>query len=202
MLLLTILLPLLAGTLLTGWSGACPSTSHRGRTAWLAGAVTAASFALLLLQAPAVMDGEVLYAFTPWVPEIGLHLGFRLNGLSLLFALLITGIGLLIILYAHFYLGQDDPVGKFYSTLMLFIAAMLGIALSDNLLLLLIVFWELTSLSSFLLVGYWNHKTDARAGARTANRECQANVRAKPTAGTILQFFEYLLAFRPRVSFR
>jgi len=167
MLLLTILLPLLAGTLLTGWSGACPSTGYRGRTAWLAAAVTAASLALLLMQTPAIMRGEVLYAFTPWVPEIGLNLGFRLDGLSLMFALLITGIGLLIILYAHFYLGQDDPVGKFYSTLMLFMAAMLGIALSDNLL-LLIVFWELTSLSSFLLVGYWQHRADARAGARMA----------------------------------
>ena len=167
MLLLIILLPLLAGTLLTGWSGARPSTDYRGRTAWLAGAVTAASLALLLLQTPAIMGGRELYAFTPWVPEIGLNLGFRLDGLSLLFALLITGIGLLIILYAHFYLGKDDPVGKFYSTLMLFMAAMLGIALSDNLL-LLIVFWELTSLSSFLLIGYWQHRADSRAGARMA----------------------------------
>jgi len=164
---LIILLPLLAGTLLTGWSGAYPSIGHRGRTASLAAAVTAASLALLLMQTPAIMGGEVLYAFTPWVPEIGLNLGFRLDGLSLLFALLITGIGLLIILYAHFYLGQDDPVGKFYSTLMLFMAAMLGIALSDNLL-LLIVFWELTSLSSFLLIGYWQHRADSRAGARMA----------------------------------
>ncbi|MDO8720501.1 MAG: monovalent cation/H+ antiporter subunit A, partial [Polaromonas sp.] len=91
----------------------------------------------------------------------------RLDGLALMFALLITGIGLLIIVYAHFYLGKSDPVGKFFSTLMLFMAAMLGIALSDNLL-LLIVFWELTSLSSFLLVGFWQHRADARDGARMA----------------------------------
>ncbi len=167
MLLLIILLPLLGGTLITGWSGVHPSAGYRGRTAWLAAAVTGASLALLLIQAPAVMGGEVLYEFFPWVPEIGLNLGMRLDGLSLMFALLITGIGLLIILYAHFYLGKDDPVGKFYSTLMLFMASMLGIALSDNLL-LLIVFWELTSLSSFLLVGYWKHRADAREGARMA----------------------------------
>ncbi|MBU0590351.1 MAG: monovalent cation/H+ antiporter subunit A [Gammaproteobacteria bacterium] len=167
MLLLIILLPLLAGTVLTGWSGAWPSASYRARTAWLAAAVTASSFALLLQRAPAVMRGDVQRAFLPWVPEIGLNLGLRLDGLSLMFALLITGIGLLIILYAHFYLGKDDPVGKFFSTLMLFMAAMLGIALSDNLL-LLIVFWELTSISSFLLVGYWNHREDARSGARMA----------------------------------
>ena len=167
MLLLIIFLPLLAGTLLTGWSGAKLSKNHRGRTAWLAAAVTAASLALLMVRAPAVMRGKVIHDFIPWVPEIGLNLGLRLDGLSLMFALLITGIGLLIILYAHFYLGKDDPVGKFYSTLMLFMAAMLGIALSDNLL-LLIVFWELTSISSFLLVGYWQHRADARDGARMA----------------------------------
>ena len=167
MLYLIILLPLLAGTLLTGWSGTRPDAQGGSRTAWLAATVTAAAFALLLIQAPSVFDGRVLLSHTPWVPEIGLNLGLRLDGLALMFALLITGIGLLIVLYAHNYLGADDPVGKFYSTLMLFMAAMLGIVLSDNLL-LLIVFWELTSISSFLLVGYWQHKPEARAGARMA----------------------------------
>ena len=167
MLLLIILLPMLAGTLVTGWAGAQQTAGHRGRTAWLAAAITVSCLALLLWQTPSVMRGEVRHDFIAWVPEIGLNLGLRLDGLSLMFALLITGIGLLIILYAHFYLGKDDPVGKFYSTLMLFMAAMLGIALSDNLL-LLIVFWELTSISSFLLVGYWQHRADAREGARMA----------------------------------
>ena len=167
MLLLIVLLPLLAGTVLTGWSGAQRGPGHRERTAWLAAAVTVSALGLLLAQAPAVFGGEVLRSFWPWVPEIGLNLGLRLDGLSLLFALMITGIGLLIILYAHFYLGKDDPAGKFFSTLMLFMAAMLGIVLSDNLL-LMIVFWELTSISSFLLVGYWSHRADARAGARMA----------------------------------
>ena len=167
MLLTIILLPLLAGTLLTGWSGALPSAHFRRRTAWLAAAVTLASFGLLLMQAPAVMDGAAVQSFATWVPEIGLNVGLRLDGLSLMFALLITGMGLLIILYADSYLGKDDPVGKFFSTLMLFMAAMLGIVLSDNLLLLM-VFWELTSISSFLLVGYWKHRADARAGARMA----------------------------------
>ena len=165
MLLLIILLPLLAGTLLTAWSGYHRTPGHRSRTAWLAAAVTASSLGLLLSQAPSILAGGVAQSFMPWVPEIGLNLGFKLDALSLMFGLLITGIGLLIILYAHSYLGQDDPVGKFFSTMMLFMAAMLGIVLSDNLL-LLVVFWELTSLSSFLLIGYWNHRSDARAGAR------------------------------------
>lgn len=169
MLSLIILLPLLVGTGLTGWSGsgALRSAGERRRTAWLAAAITSASLALLLAQTPAVMAGGALRSFTPWVPEIGLNLSFQLDALALMFGLMITGIALLIILYAHHYLGAKDSTGKFYSTLMLFMAAMLGIVLSDNLL-LLIVFWELTSISSFLLVGYWQHRPDARAGARMA----------------------------------
>jgi multicomponent K+:H+ antiporter subunit A len=166
-LLTIILLPLLAGTLLTGWSGVLPSANFRRRTAGRAAAVTLSSIGLLLMQAPAVMGGAAVQSFASWVPEIGLNVGLRLDGLSLMFTLLITGMGLLIIMYADSYLGQDDPVGKFFSTLMLFMAAMLGIVLSDNLLLLM-VFWELTSISSFLLVGYWKHRADARTGARMA----------------------------------
>lgn len=167
MLLIIILLPLLAGTLLTAWSGSRGAAGHRGRTALVAAAVAATSLGLLLSQAPGVLAGQSLQTFATWVPEIGLNLGLRLDALSWMFAVLITGMGLLIILYANSYLDKSDPVGKFFSTLMLFMAAMLGIVLSDNVL-LLIVFWELTSISSFLLVGYWNHRADARDGARMA----------------------------------
>ncbi|MDP3246938.1 MAG: proton-conducting transporter membrane subunit, partial [Polaromonas sp.] len=169
MLLLIIFLPLLVGTVLTAWSGSAaqPSSSQRSRTAWLAAGVTAASFILLLAHAPAILGGQAQTSFTAWVPEIGLNLGLRLDGLSLMFALLITGIGLLIVIYAHFYLAASDPAGKFYTLLMLFMAAMLGVVMSDNIM-LLVVFWELTSVSSFLLVGYWGHKEEARAGARMA----------------------------------
>jgi multicomponent K+:H+ antiporter subunit A len=164
---LIVLLPLVAGTTLCGWAGRSPSRARRALTAWLAAAVTAAALALLLTQAPAVFAGQTLLTQAEWVPQIGLNANFRLDGLALMFALLITGIGLLIILYAAWYLHADDPAGKFYAQLMLFMAAMLGIALSDNLL-LLVVFWELTSISSFLLVGYWGHRAEARAGARMA----------------------------------
>jgi multicomponent K+:H+ antiporter subunit A len=160
-----VLLPLLLGTILCAWAGGFKPTPQA--PAWVAGLITAIAFGLLLSAAPAVLQGQVLLSHADWVPAIGLNLGLRLDGLSLLFAGLITGIGLLIILYAAFYLGKDDPKGKFYSQLMLFMAAMLGIALSDNLL-LLVVFWELTSISSFLLVGYWGHKEEARQGARMA----------------------------------
>ncbi|MFP8835587.1 monovalent cation/H+ antiporter subunit A [Hydrogenophaga sp. XSHU_21] len=163
MLLITILLPLLLGTLATLWLG----RKSRSLTAAAAFGVTLASLATLLSQAPAVMRGEVVLNRWNWVPELGLNLTFRLDGLSLMFAGLILFIGLLIVTYAHWYLAAKDSAAKFYSEMMLFMAAMLGVVLSDNLL-LLVVFWELTSLSSFLLVGYWSHRADARAGARQA----------------------------------
>ncbi|WP_424976693.1 monovalent cation/H+ antiporter subunit A, partial [Dinoroseobacter sp. S124A] len=128
---------------------------------------TALAFLMLLSLAPQVLDGQVIQAEVPWLPQLGLSASFFLDGLGLLFALMITGVGLLIILYARFYLSGDDPMGQFYTYLLLFQGAMLGIVLSDNILLLLI-FWELTSLSSFLLIGYWKHLPEGRQGARMA----------------------------------
>jgi NADH:ubiquinone oxidoreductase subunit 5 (subunit L)/multisubunit Na+/H+ antiporter MnhA subunit len=92
---------------------------------------------------------------------------FPLDGLSVLFATLILGIGLLVILYARYYLSAADPAGRFYAYLLLFMASMVGVVLANNLLLLWF-FWELTSISSFLLIGYWHHRSDARKGARMA----------------------------------
>ncbi|MDZ4130027.1 MAG: proton-conducting transporter membrane subunit, partial [Hydrogenophaga sp.] len=163
MLLIIVLLPLLLGTLATLWLG----SKSRLLTALAAGLVTLASLLILVSHAPTVMAGGVVMNSWQWVPEIGLNLVFKLDGLSMMFAGLILFIGLLIVIYAHFYLSPKDSVAKFYSEMMLFMAAMLGVVLSDNLL-LLVVFWELTSLSSFFLVGFWSHRADARAGARQA----------------------------------
>ncbi|MBD3763163.1 MAG: monovalent cation/H+ antiporter subunit A [Rhodobacterales bacterium] len=140
-----------------------------GRTpcALTTAAFTALALLGLILHAPAVIAGQVITARIEWLPQLGLAASFRLDGLGLLFAGLILGIGLLIILYARFYLSSRDPMGVFYSYLMLFQGAMVGIVLSDNILLLL-VFWELTSLSSFLLIGYWKHLPEGRQGARMA----------------------------------
>lgn len=142
---------------------------RRGRTlcAIATGAVTLTTLALLLTHLPAVLDGNIVQTRIDWLPALGLNANFMLDGLGLLFALLILGIGLLIILYARFYLAASDPMGRFYSFLLLFQGAMLGIVLSDNILLLL-VFWELTSLTSFLLIGYWSHLPEGRQGARMA----------------------------------
>ncbi|MGP1356258.1 monovalent cation/H+ antiporter subunit A [Roseicyclus sp.] len=128
---------------------------------------TALALVMLLILAPQVMRGEVIQAEIEWLPQLGLSASFFLDGLGLLFAGMILGVGLLITLYARFYLSGADPMGQFYTYLLLFQGAMLGIVLSDNILLLL-VFWELTSLSSFLLIGYWKHLPEGRQGARMA----------------------------------
>ena len=139
----------------------------RNACAIAAGSVTLLALALLLGHAPAVLDGQILWYGFDWMPLLGLNVHFFLDGLSLLFAGLILGIGLLIIIYARFYLSKEDPMGNFYTYLLLFQGAMVGIVLSDNVLLMLI-FWELTSLSSFLLIGFWSHLPQGRQGARMA----------------------------------
>jgi len=129
--------------------------------------VTLAAFIGLLTNLPAVLAGEVVTTGVNWLPSLGLNVNLMLDGLGFFFALLILGIGLLIITYARFYLAREDNMGEFFTYLLLFQGAMVGIVLSDNILLLLI-FWELTSLSSFLLIGYWKHLPEGRQGARMA----------------------------------
>ena len=158
-----VLWPLLAGVGLAWWLG---QRSRLG-AALGAGLAVLASLTVLWGHVPAVWAGESVLQSWAWVPSIGLNVSLRLDGLSLLFSGLVLVIGLLVVVYAHHYLGPDDSPAQFYALLMLFMAAMLGVVLSDNLL-LLVVFWELTSLSSFLLVGFWGHRADARAGARQA----------------------------------
>jgi multicomponent K+:H+ antiporter subunit A len=153
--LLGVVLPLLAGE------------RNRNVCALAAAFAPALSLALLIHHLPAVVDGQVLFFHQPWLSGIGLDLSLRLDGLGMMFGLLITGIGLLVILYARYYLSENDSLGRLYALLQLFMMPMLGIVLSDNIL-LLVVFWELTSLSSFLLIGYWSADTDARKGARMA----------------------------------
>ncbi|MGZ9811587.1 monovalent cation/H+ antiporter subunit A [Pseudoroseicyclus sp. H15] len=128
---------------------------------------TALALLMLLTLAPQVFDGVVIQKSFAWFPALGLRASFMLDGLGLMFAMMILGVGLLITLYARFYLSNEDPAGQFFTYLLLFQGAMLGIVLSDNILMLLI-FWELTSLTSFLLIGYWTHLPEGRQGARMA----------------------------------
>ncbi|MBY4596728.1 monovalent cation/H+ antiporter subunit A [bacterium BD-1] len=142
--------------------------SRRRRTAaWLAGLAPLLGLALLALMTPAVLSGEGVRSLVPWVPGLGLDVSLRLDGLAWMFAGLVLGIGALIVLYARYYLSEADSMPRFLSFLLLFMGAMLGMVVAGNLL-LLAVFWELTSISSFLLIGFWSHRRDARDGARMA----------------------------------
>lgn len=161
-LLALALLPWIAAAVV----GCLRADSRRG-VAWAAGLAALGVAALALQLAPPVFAGQVVAWSVPWLPALGIDFGLRMDGLAWLFALLIGGIGALVVLYAAFYLDAEDPARRFYVFLLLFMGAMLGVVLADNLL-LLVVFWELTSLSSFLLIGYWHKKDEAREGARMA----------------------------------
>jgi multicomponent K+:H+ antiporter subunit A len=159
------------GALVLGLYGA-----HSGQTdeaarlrsaGWLAGLFTAIAAIALGSLAPSILDGQVHRAGVAWLPVFGVQFGLRLDGLALIFAGLILGIGLLVVLYARYYLSPRDRTVWFYVLLLAFMGAMLGVALADNLILLAMA-WELTSLTSFLLIGFWNQRRDARQGARMA----------------------------------
>ncbi|MBS3805436.1 MAG: monovalent cation/H+ antiporter subunit A [Oleiphilaceae bacterium] len=157
---LVIFLPLLGALL--------PALNRNATTrvlALLAALPVSISFLILLYWAPAIMDGHTLVRELSWAPSLGLSFALRLDGLGLLFALLITGVGGLILLYARHYFEGKVAAARFYTLILLFMAAMLGIVLSENLLVML-VFWELTSLVSFLLIGFTGDKSGARRGAR------------------------------------
>jgi multicomponent Na+:H+ antiporter subunit A len=136
------------------------------RTAAVLALVPAAIFIGLLLRLGEVTAGAVVVESWPWVPALNVALGFRLDGLSLLFALLVSGVGIVVLTYAGTYLEPDRLV-RFLVVILLFMGSMLGLVLADDLL-LLFVFWELTSITSYLLVGYDHERPEARSAALQA----------------------------------
>jgi multicomponent Na+:H+ antiporter subunit A len=135
------------------------------RAAFVLALVPAALFAWAMSDLGAAYPGRV--ETTAWVPGLSIGLSFHLDGLSLLFTLLITGIGTLVVLYAGGYLHGHAQLGRFFAILFAFMGAMLGVVLSDNVI-TLFVFWELTSLTSYLLVGFDASKATARRSALQA----------------------------------
>lgn len=127
----------------------------------------AIGLAYIITLIPTVLAGEVVIEYLEWIPSIGLTLSMRLDGLSLLFSILILGIGLLIIFYAKYYLSDKEAVGRFFSYLILFMTAMFSIVVSNNVLQMWMA-WEVTSISSFLLISFWSEKSGSRKGARMA----------------------------------
>jgi multicomponent K+:H+ antiporter subunit A len=161
-LLLLLLLPFLAVP-------AVLSAQALGRraAALVAGAAMLGGLALLLGLAPSVFAGQTLLFLLDWLPDWGLNLNLRLDGLGFLFALLVYGIGALIILYAYYYMPGDDRLGRFLGTLLAFAGGMLGVVLAENILFLLLA-WEVTSLTSFLLIAYKHRYAESRLAARLA----------------------------------
>ncbi|MGO1816622.1 MAG: proton-conducting transporter transmembrane domain-containing protein [Sphingobacterium sp.] len=129
--------------------------------------IPTALFAYYLSYVPSVSEGLVFFQQTDWVPSLGVNFNFQLDGLGLLFSLLITGIGAGIFFYARAYLKGHPYFDRFFGYLLFFMSAMLGLVLSDNIF-LLFIFWELTSISSFFLIGFNNDQEASRKSALTA----------------------------------
>ncbi|QTN94891.1 Na+/H+ antiporter subunit A [Bacillus sp. LJBV19] len=134
-------------------------------TGWFVLIVPVVLFVYFISKLHVTMAGETVRYAAEWIPSLGINYTVYIDGLGLLFALLITGIGSLVTLYSIFYLSKDkEKLGPFYVYLLMFMGAMLGVVLVDNVI-VLYMFWELTSLSSFLLIGYWHKRKKSRYGA-------------------------------------
>jgi len=160
--LVTVFLPLLAAVPVA-MIGRRPG---RG-VAWMALGVALGVFASVVWMA-VTHAGGVREVKWPWVPDLGLALHFVADGLSMVFGLVVSGVGVLVVFYARHYLDDSyGHQGRFYAYLLLFMGAMLGAVYSGNLL-LLFVFWELTGIASFLLIGFLHGEEGSRRGARMA----------------------------------
>jgi multicomponent Na+:H+ antiporter subunit A len=131
---------------------------------WVLALLPAGLFLYFASFLPAINAGEVVVLVTPWMPGLDIQLSFLVDGLSLLFALLISGIGFFIVSYAGRYLEKSRDLGRFYVLILAFMGSMLGLVLADNLV-AMFVFWELTSVTSYLLIGYNHEDLKARKAA-------------------------------------
>ncbi|OMP28102.1 Na+/H+ antiporter subunit A [Bacillus sp. I-2] len=138
---------------------------RRIHTGWFVLILPILLFTYFIQMIHITSNGRTLFSQAEWIPSLGMNFTVYVDGLSLLFALLITGIGSLVVLYSIFYLSKEkEQLGSFYTYLLMFMTAMLGVVLSDNMV-VLYLFWELTSISSFLLIGYWYKRERSRYGA-------------------------------------
>ena len=135
-------------------------------TGWFVLLLPAALFTYFFQFISITRNGDTVKETLEWMPSFGINFTAYVDGLGLLFAMLITGIGSLVVLYSIYYLDKKkEQLHNFYVYLMMFMGAMLGVVLSDNLI-VLYMFWEFTSISSFLLIGYWYHRERSRYGAQ------------------------------------
>lgn len=146
---------------------ASPHSHPAGKAGWLPALLPLAIFIAAAARVPASAAGERLHWTLPWVPSLGVGLSLTVDGLSLLFVLIVSLVGAAVFLFAGAYLGDHPQRRRFYGLLTAFMASMLGLVLVDNLL-ALFVFWELTTLTSYLLIGFEHHLEKARFNARQA----------------------------------
>ncbi|SFO11364.1 multisubunit sodium/proton antiporter, MrpA subunit (TC 2.A.63.1)/multisubunit sodium/proton antiporter, MrpB subunit (TC 2.A.63.1) [Geodermatophilus obscurus] len=184
LLLLHLLAGVLAPVLVRWW----------GRQAFLALAlVPAAGFAWVTAQLPAVLAGGQARETLPWVPALDLDVALRLDALALVFAALVTGVGALVLVYcARYFAPGDEGTGRFAGCLTAFTGSMLGLVLADDLL-LLYVFWELTTVFSFLLIG--------GSGRRLAARRAASQALVLTTAGGLAMLVGLILVGQASGSF-
>ncbi len=161
---IAILLPFVCAALIPLLYRRLRRIAHLG---WFVLSVPFILFLLLARYIPQIAEGKTFIHTYEWIPSFNINFTTYLDGLSMIFGLLITGVGSLVILYSIFYLSTKESLHHFYCYLLLFMGAMLGVVFSDNLM-VLYTFWELTSVSSFLLIAFWHHRKSSRAGARKA----------------------------------
>ncbi|WP_324275768.1 proton-conducting transporter membrane subunit [Blastococcus brunescens] len=182
-LLLHLVAAVVAPVLVRGW----------GRNAFLALAVVPATgFAWVLTRLRTVAEGGEVTESVPWVPALDLDVALRLDALSLTFALLVTGVGALVLLYcARYFEPDDEGSARFAGNLTAFAGSMLGLVLADDLL-MLYVFWELTTVFSYLLIG--------GAGTKLAARRAASQALILTTAGGLAMLIGLIMLGRPAAA--
>lgn len=159
MFLAAILLPFVA-VLVVPWL----VPVFKRKAGWVISLIPLGLFLYFAGYLPQVAAGTPVQVDYAWVSRLGIDFSIYLDGLALLFVLLITGIGFFVVTYSTGYLGEQENLVNFYSFILLFMGSMLGVVTTGNLL-VIYIFWELTSVSSFLLIGYWFHREESRYGA-------------------------------------
>lgn len=161
------LLLLLGAPFVASLAAALLPANARNTAAGLAMIAMLAGLLLSIMLSARLPGAGALGWATSWAPALGLSFSLTLDGFRWIFLMLVYGVGFLVSIYARYYMSPADPVPRFYSLLLAFAGSMVGIVLSGNVI-QLVVFWEMTSLLSFLLIGYWHHGAAAREGARMA----------------------------------
>ena len=161
--MMAILLPFLAALIIILFS----TIFNRNLLSWFVFIIPTILFIALLSKVPSIANGETIYHVTNWIPSYNINFLTSIDGLSMIFGLLITGIGSLVVLYSIYYLSTEQSIMRFYIYLLFFMGSMLGVVFSDHLM-ALYLFWELTSISSFLLIAFWYQRKGSRYGAKKA----------------------------------